>query len=305
MTPELWITLVSVFGSVALLSGLGASWAFARTSPERRRLEDVVRAAHAEETGEAMLVTAEPRGVMTRLATMVPRSPATISRIRLRMTRAGLYSNRALAVYTVAQVAIPLAAALAAYLLLPTRSWPAVIVAALVGYQVPSLWLHHRMTRRQLAIRNALPDALDLMIVCLESGLALDQTIVKVSEELRLSYPALAYELQMLISETRAGKPRIEAFRNLADRTGVGDVRSMVAMLVQTDRFGTSVSRALRTHADTARTRRRQRAEEAAAKIGVKLAFPLVLFLFPAFFIVTLGPAILQFLRVFFVEVAR
>jgi tight adherence protein C len=285
MTSELWITLVAVFGCVALLTGLATSWMFARTSPQRRRLEALARAAHPENFDEAALVTPEPEGVMSRLATVVPRSPATISRLRLRMVRAGLYSNRAVATYTVAQLAVPLAAALAAFLLLPTVSWPAILLAAVVGYQVPSFWLHHRMTRRQLAIRNALPDALDLMIVCLESGLALDQTIVKVSEELRLSYPALAYELQLLIQETRAGEPRLDAFRNLAERTGVADVRSLVAMLVQTDRFGTSVSRALRTHADTARTRRRQRAEEAAAKIGVKLAFPLVLFLFPAFFI--------------------
>ena len=119
----------------------------------------------------------------------------------------------------------------------------------------------------------------------------MDQAILKVSEELELAYPPLAEELKMIITETRAGKPRLEAFKNFADRTGVDDVRALVAMLVQTDRFGTSVSQALRTHAETARTKRRQRAEEKAAKIGVKLVFPLVFLLFPAFFTVTLGPA--------------
>ena len=119
-------------------------------------------------------------------------------------------------------------------------------------------------------------------------------------DELELAYPALAEEFRLLITEIRAGKPRLEAFRNLASRTGVEDVRALVAMLVQTDRFGTSVTQALRTHADVARSKRRQRAEERAAKLGVKMVFPLVFMLFPAFFVVTLGPAVIQFVRVFF-----
>jgi tight adherence protein C len=126
---------------------------------------------------------------------------------------------------------------------------------------------------------------------------------MKVGEELAITYPALSEEFKLLITETRAGKPRLEAFRNLASRTGVDDVKSLVAMLVQTDRFGTSVSQALRTHAEVSRTKRRQRAEEAAAKIGVKLVFPLVFLLFPAFFVVTLGPAVIQFVRILFGQV--
>ena len=118
----------------------------------------------------------------------------------------------------------------------------------------------------------------------------MDQAILKVSEELGMTYPALGDEFRTVITETRAGKPRMEAFRNLADRTGVDDVRSLVAMLVQTDRFGTSVSQALRIHAETSRTKRRQRDRGAAAKIGVKLVFPLVFCLFPALFVVMLGP---------------
>jgi tight adherence protein C len=138
------------------------------------------------------------------------------------------------------------------------------------------------------------------MIVCVEAGSGLDQAILKTSEELMISHPALATELQMITIEIRAGKPRLEAFKNFAARTKVDDVRELVAMLVQTDRFGTSVAQALRTHAATSRTKRRQRAEERAAKIGVKLVFPLVFFLFPAFYVVTLGPAVIQFIRVLF-----
>ena len=139
------------------------------------------------------------------------------------------------------------------------------------------------------------PDALDLFIVCVEAGSGLDQAIVKASDELGITYPALAYELRLITTEIRAGKPRVEAFRNFAARTKVDDVQSLVTLLVQTDKFGTSLAQALRTHADTSRTKRRQNAEERAGKLGVKLVFPLVLFLFPALYIVILGPAVISF----------
>jgi tight adherence protein C len=183
------------------------------------------------------------------------------------------------------------------------QAWILAGIFAILGYLLPGLILGRIITKRQKVIQNGLPDALDLMIVCLEAGSALDQAILKVSDELELAYPALAEELRLVITETRAGKPRLEAFRNLASRTGVEDVRSLVAMLVQTDKFGTSVSQALRTHAEVSRTKRRQRAEERAAKIGVKLVFPLVFCLFPAFFVVTLGPAVIKFMRVMFGQI--
>ena len=150
--------------------------------------------------------------------------------------------------------------------------------AAVLGYLAPGLVLGRLIERRKKELQNGLPDALDLIIVCVESGSSLDQAVLKTSQELDVSYPALADEFKTLNVEVRAGKPRIEAFRNIAARTGLDDMRSLVAMLVQTDRFGTSIAQALRTHAVTLRTQRRQRAEESAAKIGVKLVFPLVFF---------------------------
>jgi tight adherence protein C len=135
-----------------------------------------------------------------------------------------------------------------------------------------------------------------LLIVCLEAGSSLDQAIVKASEDLAIAYPELADELRILSTETRAGKSRLEAFKNLAQRTQVEDVRALVAMLVQTDRFGTSVAQALRTMADDMRTKRRQAAEEMAAKVAVKLVFPLVLCLFPALYVAILGPAVIEFM---------
>ena len=151
----------------------------------------------------------------------------------------------------------------------------------MVGFLLPSLVLSRLIEKRRKAITNGLPDVLDLLIVCLEAGSSLDQAIMKATAELSLVHPALGEELKMLSTETRAGKPRIDAFKHLEARTRNEDIRSLVAMLVQTDRFGTSVSQALRTFAEVARTKRRQRAEERAAKVGVKMVFPLVLFLFP------------------------
>ncbi|PYQ97104.1 MAG: hypothetical protein DMF96_15930 [Acidobacteria bacterium] len=169
---------------------------------------------------------------------------------------------------------------------------------------LPGVVLGRLIERRRQAITDGLPDVLDLLIVCLEAGCSLDQSIVRATEELSLAYPPLGDELRMLTTETRAGKPRVEAFRNLEARTKNEDVKSLVAMLVQTDRFGTSVSQALRTFAEVARTKRRQRAEEKAAKMGVKMVFPLVLCLFPALYVVTIGPAVILIVRSF-LQMAR
>ena len=174
--------------------------------------------------------------------------------------------------------------------------WYFALLAAGLGFVLPSVWLGRQTALRQKEIRNGLPDALDLMIVCIEAGSGIDQAIMKTSDELDITYPALAEEMRLVTTEMRAGKPRIEAFKNFASRTKVDEVRALVSMLVQTDRFGTSVAQALRTHADVSRTKRRQNAEERAGKIGVKLVFPLVFCLFPALYVAILGPAVVRVL---------
>jgi tight adherence protein C len=249
-------------------------------------------------------LTEEPSPLVKRMANFLPRSPKEVSTLRKRLMRAGHHDMQALAIFTLGQVSLPvLLGLLPLYWTTISAGWFFMAIGAFVGYMLPGFILDRMIAKRQKQIQNGLPDLLDLLIVCLEAGSSLDQGIVKATDELELAYPALAEEFRMLITETRAGKPRLEAFRNLAARTGVDDIRSLVAMLVQTDRFGTSVSQALRTHAEVSRTKRRQRAEERAAKIGVKLVFPLVFLLFPAFFTVTLGPAVIRFIRVLFGQV--
>ncbi|HXE32127.1 MAG TPA: type II secretion system F family protein, partial [Terriglobales bacterium] len=162
---------------------------------------------------------------------------------------------------------------------------------------LPRFLLKRQVTARSTRIRLSLPDVLDLMVICVEAGLGLDQAIQKVSQELRLIHPDLCLELELLVLEMRAGVPRSEALRALSQRSPVDDLRALAAVLIQTDRFGTSVSQALRVHSDALRTERRQRAEEAAAKLSIKMLPVLALFVFPAVMIVIMGPAALAMIR--------
>jgi tight adherence protein C len=173
------------------------------------------------------------------------------------------------------------------------------------GFFLPRFFLKRMIRERQHRIQLALPDALDLTVICVEAGLALDQAMMRVGEDLRHAHPELSNEFHLVNLEMRAGKPRAEALRNLAARTGVDDIRALVGTLVQTDRFGTSVTQALRVHSDSLRTERRQRAEEQAAKTTIKMVVPLVLFVLPSIIFVTLGPAIIQLIRTLMPESGR
>ena len=298
MPDQMVLALVAVFMGVATITALGAYAVLSRSAPERRRLRNLVVAAFVLGGADAVTLTDEPDAVARRVTTFVPKSPKEMGRLQRRLTKAGYPGPRAAALYAAAEMVLPVVFGLATIWYFGMSGGVVfALLAACIGYAVPGFWLAHRTNVRQKQIRNGLPDALDLMIVCIEAGSAIDQAIVKVSEELALPYPALAAELRLVNTEVRAGKPRLEAFKNFAARTGVDDVRSLVAMLVQTDRFGTSIAHALRTHAAVSRTKRRQRAEERAAKLGVKLVFPLVFFLFPAMYVVVLGPAVIKIIK--------
>lgn len=242
-------------------------------------------------------------GVIEALGTRVEGGHKDIGALRLRLIQAGYPAARAVPLYLGSRIVLPLALGAAVFLMLPAAGWPwtiSVIAAcwfAVLGYVIPPVYVNMRRKARQKEMQRALPDALDLLVVCVEAGLALNQAIVRVSEETERLSPVLAEQLALVNLEIRAGTARDEALRNLGERTGLDDIKSLVAMLVQTDRFGTSIAQALRVQADTLRTKRRQRAEEAAAKTTIKLVFPLVLFIFPAMFVVILGPALIQILE--------
>ncbi len=201
--------------------------------------------------------------------------------------------------YTVKLLGPVVAGLIAGFLLRGENAFIYFIVLGAIGYMGPDFWLTGAVTRRRERIRLALPDALDLLVICMEAGLGMDQALIRIGEELRLGHKDLSDELLLIRLEQRAGKPRIEAWRNMANRTGLEVFRSFVNMLVQTERFGTPLSKSLGYFADSIRTRRRQQAEEMAAKTTVKLVFPLVFFIFPSMFIVLLVPAIIAISKSF------
>jgi tight adherence protein C len=302
MDTTLLLTLGTVFVAVALTAGLLAMYVMTRDSAtSRRRLNELVE-QKAVATGvfvqTAPLTETEKTG-WDKLAEALPTSRGSVKRLRRDLTFAGFTSGRAAALFSLSELILPFVFALPPFLLLTGfNRWLAVAMGLVVGYMAPNFFLGRRITARRKQIQNGLADLLDLLVLCLEAGSGLDQAIVKASDELQVAYPAMADQLQMLIAEMRAGKPRIEAFKALAQRTQVEDVRALVSMLVQTDRFGTSVAQSLRAQADVCRTKRRQRAEERAQKVSVKLVFPLVFCLFPALYVVLLGPAFIQFGRI-------
>ncbi|HPJ96891.1 MAG TPA: type II secretion system F family protein [Syntrophales bacterium] len=174
----------------------------------------------------------------------------------------------------------------------------AIVMCAVGGFYLPDLLVRFAIRSRQEKIRLGFPDALDLMVVCVEAGMGLDQTIKRIADEMKLSNDVISDEFNLMNLEMRAGRARQEAMHNLAARTGVEDVRSLVTLLVQTEKFGTSIAQALRVHSDSMRTKRRQKAEEMAIKLPVKMLFPLILFIFPALFVVIVGPAAIKIYRV-------
>ena len=238
---------------------------------------------------------------LKHLAKYAPQSPSEMGKLQRKLVCAGYRNKEALTIF----MGIRLAASITAFAIAssPLVGRPNVFLAigvAAVGYLLPSMALGRIAKKRQHRIRLSLADVLDLLVVSVEAGLGLDQALQRVGEELSSTHKDLSEELRLVNLEMRAGKARSEALRNLADRTGVDDLTSLAAMLIQTDKFGTSVAQSLRVHSDTLRTKRRQRAEEAAAKTGVKMVFPLVFCIFPAIWVVTIGPAAIRFVQVLF-----
>jgi tight adherence protein C len=234
-------------------------------------------------------------GVVTHFDSVLPKSQAEVSVVKQRLIRAGYRKESTIKIFYGCKVLIPVSlCAVALVTGLASLSPFFVYASALgLGYLGPDFWLGRQIKKRQSKIRRGLPDVLDLLVICIEAGLGLDQATVRSSEELTYAQPELCDELRVVVLEQRAGRPRQETWKHLAERTDVDCIRALVTMMVQAEQFGTSIGKTLRTHSDTLRTQRIQQVEEQAAKTTIKLIFPLVFFIFPSLFLVVLGPAVL------------
>jgi tight adherence protein C len=239
--------------------------------------------------------------ILSGLARMMPTSSRQSAGAERLLTRAGYRKPEAALALRAARVTLSVVLLSLAVFTGFYRLNPIFILglALLLGFFGPEFWLTYRVRKRQLALRLALPDALDLLVICVEAGLGLDQSLLYIGQELRIAHPELCEEFDLVNAEVHVGKTRTEALRSLASRTGVEDINALVATLIQTDRFGTSVAQSLRIHSDDLRTKRRQRAEEMAGKTTVKMVFPLVFFIFPALIVVILGPAVISLVHSF------
>ncbi len=244
-------------------------------------------------------------GVLQALGQQVGSGRKDTTAVRQFLIQAGYPDPRAVSIYWATRVSLALGLAALGIVGLPLLGFSSgqvligIIWFAGLGWVGPTFYVRSRLKARQKEVQLALADMLDMLVVCVEAGLGLNQALVRVADEIEHVSTVMSEQLAMVNLEMRAGTPRDEALKNLAERTGLADIRSLVSMMIQTDRFGTSVADALRVHSDTMRTKRRQRAEEAAAKTTIKLVFPLVLFVFPAMFLVVIGPSALAIFRTF------
>jgi tight adherence protein C len=291
------ILVVAFLGSFGLLLSVGLLLFYRDVI--RERLSAVVDQHLGPSTSSLVSLFRPRQGAMEQIVrpfqNVLPRSAQDATLLQKRLIRAGYRKDSDVNMYYGAKVLVPLALALlvTASGLYSWSPFFMYVASAGVGFMLPDMWLGNRISSRQLKIRLGLPEALDLMVICSEAGLSLDQAILKVSQELRASQPEIAEEFGLLMLEQKAGRPREEALRSLAIRTDVDSVRALVGALIQADTFGTSIAKTLRVFSDTMRTQRRQKAEERAAKTTVKLVFPLVFFIFPSLFVVALGPAMI------------
>jgi tight adherence protein C len=259
------------------------------TPRKEKKWSDVFKKDHA---GASIKAVIEP------FEKVLPKSPKEVSVVEQRLIRAGLRDESAIRLLYGAKALTPIVLCLAV-VVSGVGNFMAYVMALGVGYLAPDFWLGRRIKKRQLEIRLGLPDFLDLMVVCIEAGLSLDYAVDRAVKELSTSQPEICDEFGLVILEQRAGRARVDAWRNLADRVDLDVIRTLTSSVIQADQFGTSISKTLRIYSDTLRTQRRQRVEELAAKTAVKLVFPLVLCIFPTLFIIALGPAMLAMMDTF------
>jgi tight adherence protein C len=286
---------VLTFLAVFLLIGTGGALLFYREVMIKRISEAInPRVKQQKNLSSVIKQTGLSVGqIVERFEQMLPKSDKEVSIVLQRLTRAGYRNEHAVKIFYGCKVLTPLLLCVIAAVTGLANLGPFFVYMLALGggFLAPDFWLGKKIAARQKRITRGLPDVLDLLVICMEAGLSLDQATARSAQELSTSQPELCDELGVVVLEQRAGRARSEAWKHMSDRTGVESLRNLVSMLVQTEQFGTSIAKMLRVHADTLRVQRVQMIEELAAKTSVKLVFPLVLFIFPALFLVTLGPA--------------
>ncbi|MCC6424556.1 MAG: type II secretion system F family protein [Phycisphaerales bacterium] len=295
MDPKL-LLLGCTFGAVTLIAYL-ASMLLLRSGEDRAlrsRLTGLETEAPAEE-GKSRFVSLFDRVSQAAAKPFMPKSREKQSALRRDLGYAGIYSPSAIKLMTACKFICLIAGLGCGYLLdwMMGTSMLALPLGGIIGYLAPRLWMRLAVKSNQKALNYGLPDALDLMVVCVEAGLTIDAAMQRVGQEMQIAHPCVSRELSIAHMETRVGLSRAESLKNLGTRTGSTAFQSLAAMLVQADRFGTSIASALRVHAESLRANRQHAAEELAAKASVKMSFPLVLFIFPATFIVLAGPTVI------------
>lgn len=296
------LLVVISFCVVFLLIASGALLVFYRDALPQRIAEAINPRPKKRNVVEAIKESGiSIGGVVERFEHVLPKSQAEISVAMQRLTRAGYRNESAVRVLYGYKVFVPLALCAIALVSGLAKFSPFFVYSSCLGlgFIAPDFWLGRKIKVRQKKMERGLPDVLDLLIICIEAGLSLDQATARTAEELVKAQPELCDEFGILVLEQRAGRPRSEAWKNLSERTGVESIRNLVSVLVQSEQFGTSVAKTLRVHSDTMRAKRIQQVEEMAAKTSVKLVFPLVFFIFPALFLVTLGPAVILMMESF------
>jgi tight adherence protein C len=296
-----WVFAFAVGATFTLMVWAAALASAARSSPLRRRLDALSDGGPAAPQGRLSKLISRLRPYLS------PKEETTRRGLQERLMQAGLRSGHALsnlyACKALLAIALPAALVAGAWLYPNPRMTAGAVLALIVllgaaGWLLPNLYVRHRLNDRRHELLNALPDALDLLVACTEAGLGLNAAMERVAEQMPANNSELAMELQLVNAEIRAGVDRTIALRNLADRTGLEDIRGLVALITHSMRFGTGIAETLRVYAEEFRDRRMQRAEAAAAVVGTKLIFPLCFCIFPAFFVVATGPAIVGVLRV-------
>ena len=289
------LALITFVAAFLLMSSLGVLLVGLKRAP--RRLSEVISSP-----ADFSILRSAPAPPAARIEKLIrplqkllPRSPEDVLTVRRRLARAGYREASLVNVFIGFRALVPAALCILATVTGVYQYAPLFVfaLAAGLGFLIPDYWLSNRIAARQSKLRQGLPEALDLIVICVEAGLTLDKATMRTAEELRFSQPAIADELNLVYLEQRAGCPRSDAWKHIADRTDVDTIRSLASILIHADKFGTSVGKTLRIHSETLRTRRRQEVEEQAAKTTVKLVFPLVLLIFPSLFVVTMGPTLI------------